>query len=127
MGVTVWLARWSRQTEEEQNRRHYVVVLAVLAAGAVLVSMFRAILTFFSLVRVRNLDTASLSPKIFMAGADVRIVAGRKGLLLSILVLSTVAAFPPVGRTVVFFYVLLFRFRYLFVFCSQCEFAAFSR
>ena len=54
MGVTVWLARWSRQTAEEQDRKRYVVTLTVLAAGAVLVSLFRAILTFSSLVRVRN-------------------------------------------------------------------------
>ena len=56
MGVTVWLARWSQQTEEEQDRGRYVVALAVLTAGAVLVSLFRAILTFFSLVRVRKYD-----------------------------------------------------------------------
>ena len=56
MGVTVWLARWSQQTEEEQDRGRYVVALAVLTAGAVSVSLFRAILTFFSLVRVRTYD-----------------------------------------------------------------------
>lgn len=54
MGVTVWLARWSRQSEEEQDKRRYVVVLALLAVAAVIVSLFRAILTFFSLVKVRK-------------------------------------------------------------------------
>ena len=52
MGVTVWLATWARQTEEEQDRTRYVVALVGLTAGAIFVSLFRAILTFFSLVRV---------------------------------------------------------------------------
>ncbi|CAM9886717.1 unnamed protein product [Scytosiphon promiscuus] len=54
MGVTVWLARWSRQSEEEQDKRRYVVVLALLAVAAVIVSLFRAILTFFSLVKASH-------------------------------------------------------------------------
>eukprot|EP00752_Nemacystus_decipiens_P006704 g6027.t1 len=54
MGVTVWLARWSRQSEEEQDRRRYVIVLALLAVAAVFVSLFRAVLTFFSLVRASH-------------------------------------------------------------------------
>lgn len=53
MAVTVWLARWSRQTKEEQQRHIYVVVLALLAVAAVLMSLFRAVLTFFSLVKVQ--------------------------------------------------------------------------
>lgn len=52
IGVTVWLARWSRQTEEEQDRRRYVVVLGLLTVAAVAVSLLRAIVTFFCLVQV---------------------------------------------------------------------------
>ncbi|CAM9967371.1 unnamed protein product, partial [Ectocarpus sp. 12 AP-2014] len=54
MGVTVWLARWSRQSEEEQDRSRYVIVLALLTAAAVVVSLFRAVLTFFSLVKASH-------------------------------------------------------------------------
>ncbi|CAM9767000.1 unnamed protein product, partial [Ectocarpus sp. 12 AP-2014] len=54
MGVTVWLARWSSQSEEEQNRSRNVIVLALLSAAAVVVSLFRAVLTFFSLVKASH-------------------------------------------------------------------------
>ncbi|CBN77893.1 conserved unknown protein [Ectocarpus siliculosus] len=54
MGVTVWLARWSRQSEEEQDRSRNVIVLALLTAAAVVVSLFRAVLTFFSLVKASH-------------------------------------------------------------------------
>ncbi|CAM9253787.1 unnamed protein product, partial [Hapterophycus canaliculatus] len=54
MGVTVWLAKWSRQTEEEQDKRRYLVVLVLLAVAAVVVSLFRTILTFFSLVKASH-------------------------------------------------------------------------
>lgn len=52
MAVTVWLARWSRQDEKEQERSFYAIVLALLALAAVAVSLLRAVLAFFSLVKV---------------------------------------------------------------------------
>lgn len=53
MGVSVWLAVWSEQDKEEQKRDLYVGVLALMVLLAILVSGLRAILTFFSLVKVR--------------------------------------------------------------------------
>ena len=52
MGVTVWLARWSRQSEEEQNRVRYVAILVLLTASALAVSLLRSVLAFSSLVKV---------------------------------------------------------------------------
>lgn len=52
MAVTVWLARWSRQSEEEQQKTYYVVVLALFAVTAVIISLMRAILAFYCLVKV---------------------------------------------------------------------------
>lgn len=52
MAVTVWLAHWSRQSAKEQERSYYVIVLAVFAAAALVVSLLRAILTLYSLVKV---------------------------------------------------------------------------
>ncbi|CAN0142706.1 unnamed protein product [Ectocarpus sp. 6 AP-2014] len=54
MGVTVWLARWSRQSEEEQDRSRNVIVLALLSAAAVVVALSRAVLAFFSLVKASH-------------------------------------------------------------------------
>lgn len=59
MAVTVWLARWSRQSTEEQNRNHYVGILVILTASALAVSLLRSVLTFSSLVKVRNKDNKS--------------------------------------------------------------------
>ncbi len=52
MGVTVWLVKWSRQTEEEQGSRRYLAVVVLLTLSALVVSLLRTILTFFSLVKV---------------------------------------------------------------------------
>lgn len=52
MAVTVWLAHWSRQIAEEQERSYYVIVLAAFAAAALVVSILRAILTLYSMVKV---------------------------------------------------------------------------
>lgn len=54
MSVTVWIAKWSRQSEEEQKRGRYSLVLALLTVAAFVVSLFRALVTFTSLVRVRR-------------------------------------------------------------------------
>ncbi|CAM9972835.1 unnamed protein product, partial [Ectocarpus sp. 12 AP-2014] len=54
MGVTVWLARWSRQSEREQDRSRNVIVLALLSAAAVVVALSRAVLAFFSLVKASH-------------------------------------------------------------------------
>lgn len=53
MGVTVWLVKWSRHTEEEQGSGHHLTVLVLLTLSALVVSLLRTILTFFSLVKVR--------------------------------------------------------------------------
>ncbi|CAN0480888.1 unnamed protein product, partial [Scytosiphon promiscuus] len=50
----VWLARWSRQTEEEQDERRYVVVLGLLALATVVVSLLRAVLTYPSLIKASH-------------------------------------------------------------------------
>lgn len=52
MAVTVWLAHWSRQSAEEQERSYYVIFLAIISAAALVVSLLRAILTLYSLVKV---------------------------------------------------------------------------
>lgn len=54
MGVSVWLAVWSEQDKEEQKRDLYVGVLALMVLVAILVSGLRAVLAFFSLVKVRR-------------------------------------------------------------------------
>lgn len=54
MSVTVWLAKWSRQSEEEQQRGRYLLVLVLLTVAAVVVSLLRALVTFINLVRVRG-------------------------------------------------------------------------
>lgn len=67
MGVTVWIARWSDQSEEEQDRSFYIVTLAVLALAAVIISVLRAVLTFFALVKV-NLLRCYISPPLVPLG-----------------------------------------------------------
>lgn len=52
MSVTIWLAKWSRESKEEQQRTRYVAVLVVLTLAATSVSLLRAVVTFASLVKV---------------------------------------------------------------------------
>ena len=52
MLVTIWLAEWSRQTFEEQQRTRYLTVLVLLTLAAIIVSLLRAVITFASLVTV---------------------------------------------------------------------------
>lgn len=52
IAVTVWIALWSDQDEEEQGRMFYVSTLAFLAVAAVLVAVTRSVLVFFALVKV---------------------------------------------------------------------------
>lgn len=54
MAVTVWIARWSQKSGEEQKRKVYVGTLIILTLGTVVVSVFRAALSFFALVRVSS-------------------------------------------------------------------------
>ena len=54
MAVTVWLAKWSRQSEEEQKQARYLLVLILFTVAAVVVSLLRSVITFVSLVRVRG-------------------------------------------------------------------------
>ena len=61
MAVTVWLAKWSRQNEEEQKRARYLLVLVLLTVAAVVVSLFRALITFINLVRVRGVSLTAIS------------------------------------------------------------------
>ncbi|CAM9122833.1 unnamed protein product, partial [Ectocarpus sp. 4 AP-2014] len=83
MGVTVWLARWSSQSEEEQGRSQYVIVLALLSAAAVVVSLFRAVLTFFSLVKAshrlhnRMLERVVRAPVLFFDSNPVGRILNR--------------------------------------------------
>ena len=59
MAVTVWLARWSRQGAEEQDRNRNVAILVILTASALVVSLLRSVLAFFSLVKVWNQNLKS--------------------------------------------------------------------
>ena len=52
MLVTIWLAEWSRQTFDEQQRTHYLTILVLLTLAAIMVSLLRAVITFASLVTV---------------------------------------------------------------------------
>lgn len=61
MAVTVWLARWSRLDKKEQERPYYVYVLALLAFAAVVLSLFRAVLAFYSLVKVHTVQHIEVS------------------------------------------------------------------
>ncbi|CAM9207978.1 unnamed protein product, partial [Sphacelaria rigidula] len=54
MAVTVWIARWSQKSGEEQKRKVYVGTLIILTLGTVVVSVFRAALSFFALVRASH-------------------------------------------------------------------------
>ena len=54
MAVTVWLAKWSRQSEEEQKQARYLLVLILFTVAAVVLSLLRSVVTFASLVRVRG-------------------------------------------------------------------------
>lgn len=54
IAVTVWIARWSEQGEQEQEREVYIVTLTILALGAVVVSIVRSVFAFFAMVRVRS-------------------------------------------------------------------------
>lgn len=54
VAITVWIARWSEQGKQEQEREVYIVTLTILALGAVVVSIVRAILAFFAMVRVSS-------------------------------------------------------------------------
>lgn len=60
MAVTVWLARWSRQSEQEQSRSRYVGILVLLTVSALVVSLLRSALTFTSLVKVRKCNKLAL-------------------------------------------------------------------
>lgn len=52
MAVTVWLAQWSSQDEVTQGENRYPILLATFAAAAIVISLARSIITFFSLVKV---------------------------------------------------------------------------
>lgn len=52
MGVTIWLAEWSRQTKEMQQRPRYLTVLVLLTLAAAVVTELRAVITLSSLVNV---------------------------------------------------------------------------
>ena len=54
MAVTVWLAHWSQQRPEEQERPYYVIVLAAFVAAAVVLSLLRSIFAFYSTVKVKK-------------------------------------------------------------------------
>lgn len=52
LSATVWLAKWSRQSKEEQQRTSYITVLVLLTLATMVVSFFRDVVTFASLVKV---------------------------------------------------------------------------
>lgn len=52
MCVTIWLAEWSRQTKEMQQRPRYLTVLVLFTLAAAVVSGLRAFITLSSLVNV---------------------------------------------------------------------------
>ncbi|CAM9672778.1 unnamed protein product, partial [Sphacelaria rigidula] len=54
IAVTVWIARWSEQGEQEQEREIYIVTLTILALGAVVVSVVRSVFAFFAMVRASH-------------------------------------------------------------------------
>ena len=54
MAVTVWLAHWSQERPEEQERPYYVIVLAAFVAAAVVLSLQRSIFAFYSMAKVKK-------------------------------------------------------------------------
>ncbi|CBN77890.1 multidrug resistance-associated protein-like protein [Ectocarpus siliculosus] len=119
MGVTVWLARWSRQSEEEQDRSRNVIVLALLTAAAVVVSLFRAVLTFFSLVKAshrlhnRMLKRVVRAPVLFFDSNPVGRILNRftkdvhfmDDLLPMTLYDCIMCGFMVMGNTLIIFFV----------------------
>ncbi|CAM9996930.1 unnamed protein product, partial [Ectocarpus fasciculatus] len=119
MGVTVWLARWSRQSKEEQDRSRYVIVLALLTVAAVVVSLFRAVLTFFSLVKAsqrlhnRMLKRVVRAPILFFDSNPVGRILNRftkdmhfmDDLLPMTLYDFIICAFMVTGGTLIIFFV----------------------
>lgn len=56
LAVTLWIAWWSQQSDEDQRHPYYVGVLGVLTAAALVVSIFRSLLTFYCLLTVRRIN-----------------------------------------------------------------------
>lgn len=52
IGVTVWIAWWSEQSKEEQDRTFYIFTLVILVLAAIIVSGIRSVLAFFAMVKV---------------------------------------------------------------------------
>eukprot|EP00903_Cladosiphon_okamuranus_P016201 g14950.t2 len=119
IGVTVWLARWSRQSEEDQDRRRHVVGLALLTVAAVVVSLFRAVLTFFSLVKAshrlhnRMLTRVIRAPILFFDSNPVGRILNRftkdmhfmDDLLPMTLYDFIICTFMVIGSTLIIFFV----------------------
>ena len=72
MAVTVWLAHWSQKRPGEQERPYYVIVLAAFTAAAVVLSLLRAILAFYSMVKVKKRGGSTLTRSV--AGVEASIV-----------------------------------------------------
>lgn len=67
IGITVWLAWWSNQNEEEQDRKFYIVTLLVLTLIAVVVSIIRSVLAFFAMIKVSTVSTTRGSNVIMLS------------------------------------------------------------
>ncbi|CAM9399555.1 unnamed protein product, partial [Ectocarpus sp. 12 AP-2014] len=119
MGVTVWLARWSRQSKKEQHRSQYVIVFALLSTAAVVVALSRAILAFFSLVKAshrlhnRMLKRVVRAPVLFFDSNPVGRILNRftkdmhfmDDLLPMTLYDCVTCSFMVTGNTLIIFFV----------------------
>eukprot|EP00752_Nemacystus_decipiens_P006715 g6038.t1 len=118
MAVTVWLARWSRQSVEEQSRGRYVGILFLLTASSLAVSLLRSALAFSNLVKAshrlhdRMLSRVIRAPILFFDSNPVGRILNRftkdmhfmDDLLPMTMYDFTVCCFMVIGGTLIVFF-----------------------